>query len=166
MIYKFLEALDHRFGFDRAKAHCDIPCGIYDPHTALIAALTVVRMNDLMSDLKNSGNPQDLAYMNSMSRYISVKEEHAEKVKQEVRIIWGDYMKQQHFDKHPEVHQLVHKIMQLASQARQSANRDVSVQLVEAVNEFGEIFWDTKGLTVKRAKAPYAPGLEIIYPNV
>lgn len=166
MIYKVLDALDRRIVFERAKAHCDIPCGIYDPMTALIAALTVVRMDDLMAELHNSGNPQDLAYQNSMSRYISVKEDHAEMVKKEVRVIWGDYMKQQHIDKHPGVNEKVHRIMQLASQARQTADRSVSVQLVEAVNEFAEIYWDTKGVPSKRAKAPYAPGLEIVYPNV
>ena len=38
MIYKFVAALDKRFGFEHADAHCDVPCGIYDPSTALIAA--------------------------------------------------------------------------------------------------------------------------------
>ena len=49
MIYKLLEAVDRKFGIQRASAHCDIPCGIYDPITAQIAALTVVRMIDSLS---------------------------------------------------------------------------------------------------------------------
>lgn len=165
MIYKLVEALDKRFGFDRAQAHCDIPCGIYDPITALIPALTVVRMVDLMTDLQNKGGAQDLAYLNTMSRYIDVKEKQAELVKHEIRVIWGDYMKQPQFDKHPDTHQVVHQIMQLASKARQSADREVALQLVEAVNKFAEYFWDTKGVPIRRAKAPYAPNLEIVYPN-
>jgi nickel superoxide dismutase len=53
MIYKLIKMLDKRFGIEQAKAHCDIPCGIYDPITAQIAALTVVRMIDLMNDLES-----------------------------------------------------------------------------------------------------------------
>jgi nickel superoxide dismutase len=166
MIYKLIETLDKRFRFDLAHAHCDIPCGIYDPHPALIAALTVVRMIDLMTDLQNKGGSQDLAFQNSMARYISVKEEHAEKVKHEVRVIWGDYMKQPQFDKHPDTQELVHQIMMQASKARQSVDREAAVQLVESVNKFAEYFWDTKNIQTHRAKAPYAPNLEIVYPSI
>ena len=96
MIYKLVNMLDRKFVFDRAKAHCDIPCGIYDPSTAQIAALTVVRMMDLMADLEGKGSDNGTSYHNSMARYIDVKEEHAEIAKHEVRVIWGDYLKAQH----------------------------------------------------------------------
>jgi len=164
MFYKLVEALDKRFGLEQAKAHCDIPCGIYDPIKAQIAALTVVRMMDLMHDLE--GKPGDAAYENSMSRYILTKEEHGEDVKREIRVIWGDYIKSQHLEKYPELHDLVHKIMQLGSKGRQTDDREVGLQLVEAVNRFAEIFWDTKGIKTKRAPAPYAPGLETVYPDL
>jgi nickel superoxide dismutase len=147
MIYKFVAALDKRFGFEHAKAHCDVPCGIYDPSGALIAALTVVRMMDLIADLESKGGDKNAAYFNTLSRYITVKEEHAEKAKAEVRIIWGDYIKAQHLEKHMNVH-----------------DRETAVQLVEAINQFAEIFWETKGIATKRAKAPYAPALEVVYP--
>ena len=164
MIYKLVSALDKRFGFERAKAHCDVPCGIYDPITAQIAALTVVRMMDLMADLESKGGEKNAAYSNTLSRYIAVKEEHAEKAKAEVRVIWGDYIKAQHIEKYPNVHDLVHKIMQLGSKSRQTTDRETAVQLVDAINEFAEIFWATKGIATKRAKAPYAPALELVYP--
>jgi nickel superoxide dismutase len=164
MIYKLVSALDKRFGFKRAKAHCDVPCGIYDPITAQIAALTVVRMMDLMADLESKGGEKNAAYSNTLSRYIAVKEEHAEKAKAEVRVIWGDYIKAQHIEKYPNVHDLVHKIMQLGSKSRQTTDRETAVQLVDAINEFAEIFWATKGIATKRAKAPYAPALELVYP--
>lgn len=166
MIYEFVEKLDNKVHFEEADAHCDIPCGIYDPITAQIAALTVVRMIDLMNNLDKTHSERDLEYQNSMSRYIAVKEEHAEKVKHEIRVIWGDYIKPQHMEKHPEFHELVHKIMQLGSKSRQTANRETGVQLVEAVNQFAEAFWDTKGISIKHAKAPYAPALEMVYPNL
>ena len=166
MIYRILENLDKKFGVEEAKAHCDIPCGIYDPITAQIAALSVVRMIDLMTDLDKTHPDKDVAFFNSMARYVGVKEEHAEKVKNEIRVIWGDYMKAQHLEKYPDVHALVHKIMQLGSKSRQTADRETAVQLVEAVNQFAQIFWETKNVATKRAKAPYAPALELVYPNL
>lgn len=165
MIYQLVDTLDNLVSFARAKAHCDIPCGIYDPSTAQIAALTVVRMMDLMAELEAKG-VKNLEYQNSMARYIAVKEEHAEKAKHEIRVIWGDYIKPQHIEKHPGLTDLVHKIMQLGSKSRQSADREIGVQFVEAINQFAEIFWDTKGVPIKRAKAPYAPALEMVYPNL
>ena len=166
MIYTIVKTLDRTFGLERAKAHCDIPCGIYDPITAQIAALTVVRMIDLMGELGGKHSEQDLEYKNSMSRYVAVKEEHAEKVKHEIRVIWGDYIKPDHVQKHPELHNVVHQIMQLGSKSRQTANRETAVQLVDTVNQFAEIFWATKNVSTKRAKAPYAPGLELVYPDL
>ena len=73
MFYQLFEKLDKTVAFDRAQAHCDVPCGIYDPSTAQIAALTVVRMMDLMAAEDHDG----VAHENSMGRYITVKEEHA-----------------------------------------------------------------------------------------
>lgn len=166
MFYRLVHLLDDKFGLDSASAHCDIPCGIYDPVSAQIAALTVVRMVDLIADLEAKGDQKDTAYHNSMSRYVAVKEEHAELAKHEIRVIWGDYIKAQHIEKHPGVHDLVHKIMQLGSKARQSADRETAVQLVEAINDFAVIFWDTKGVAIKRAKAPYNPPLEMVYPDL
>ena len=164
MIYKLFQAIDQTVGVEQAKAHCDIPCGIYDPIIAQIGALTVVRMIDLMTDLDSKGGDKGKEYHNSMSRYIAVKEEHAEKAKAEIRVIWGDYLKAQHLEKYPDTHALVHKIMQLGSKCRQTADRETALQFVEAINEFAQIFWETKGVATKRAKAPYAPALELVYP--
>jgi nickel superoxide dismutase len=164
MIYPILAAFDKHFNFERAKAHCDIPCGIYDPILAQIAALTVVRMIDLAVELEGKTSDKNLAYQNSLARYISAKEEHAEKVKQEIRVIWGDYLKVQHLEKYPQAHALVHEIMALGSKARQTVDRESTLKLVEKVNEFAQIFWETKGVATKRAKAPYAPALELVYP--
>lgn len=163
MIYKLLRILDEKFGFEEAKAHCDIPCGIYDPITAQIAALTVVRMIDLINDLEAKGL-SGKEHQNSLSRYVAVKEEHAEKAKHEIRVIWGDYIKAPHVEQYPELHTLTHKIMQLGSKSRQTVDREAAVEFVEAVNQFAEIFWATKNIPTKRAKAPYAPALELVYP--
>ena len=163
MIYQFLTKLDEKFHFEQAQAHCDIPCGIYDPSTAQIAALTVVRMMDLMADLASGEGKDNVTFHNSMERYIASKEEHAEKAKHEIRVIWGDYFKK---DKHPNVDELVHKIMQLGSKVRQTADREAGLAFVAAINEFAEAFWKTKDVKTKKAKAPYAPALEMVYPDL
>ncbi len=164
MLFNVLKTLDRLFGFQQAKAHCDIPCGIYDPHMAQIGALTVIRMIDLMGELKQSHGPDTPDYMNNMPRYVLVKEEHAEIVKREVRVIFGDYIKQEQLDKFPELPGLVHKIYQLGSKSRQTADRQVAMDLLTAVNRFAEIYWATKGIQTKRVKAPYKPGEEVVYP--
>lgn len=161
-MYKVFKALDARLKFEQASAHCDVPCGIYDPIVAQINALTVVRMMDLMAALEGEG----VAYQNSMSRYIAVKEEHAEKAKHEIRVIWGDFIKADHLAQYPELTDLVHKIMQLGSKCRQTADRETGVAFVEAINRFAEIFWAIKGVKTKKANAPYAPGLEMVYPDL
>ncbi len=162
MMYEILEKVEKKLGIDKVKAHCDVPCGIYDPITAQIAALTVVRMVDIIESLEGDGKE----FSNSMSRCVLIKEEHAERAKHEIRVIWGDYIKQQHLEKHPELHSLTHKIMQLGSKTRQTVDRNAAVAFVEAINQFAEIFWETKGVAVKRAKAPYAPALELVYPDL
>ena len=163
MIYQLLNKLDEKFHFEQAQAHCDIPCGIYDPSTAQIAALTVVRMMDLMAELAGGEEKDNVDFHNKMGRYVASKEEHAEKAKHEIRVIWGDYFKN---DKHPNVDELVHKIMQLGSKVRQTAEREAGVAFVAAINEFAEAFWATKDVKTKKAKAPYAPALEMVYPDL
>ncbi len=167
MIYQGIEKLDQMVHFDKAQAHCDIPCGIYDPHRALVGALTVIRMIDIMEDLqKNHSSVDDLSYTNTLTRAVLVKEEHAELVKHEIRVIYGDYVKQDMIDKHPELPGLELRIYQLGSKARQTVDRQVAMDLLSAVNQFAEIFWETKGITTKRVKAPYKPGEEIVLPNL
>ena len=147
-----------------AYAHCDYPCGIYDPHHAQIGALTVIRMMDLMRELEDGHKDHDVEFRNSMMRAIMIKEEHAELVKREVRVIWGDYFKAEHLAKYPELHELAHEIMQLASKTRQTADRGQAMKLLDKINRFAEIFWETKGRKTKLVTAPYKPEEKIIVP--
>jgi nickel superoxide dismutase len=166
MIYKLIQSVDKYLSFPVAKAHCDIPCGIYDPAPAQIDALTVVRMMDLMAALEEGEEKGKLEYHNTLSRYITVKEEHAEKAKHEIRVIWGDYIKDTHLEKYPELPGIVHKIMQLGSKSRQTSDREHGLAFVDAINQFAEVFWATKNVKTKKAKAPYAPSLEMVYPDL
>lgn len=166
MSYKIIQSLDKFLRFPEAKAHCDVPCGIYDPISAQIDALTVVRMIDLMDGLTSGDEKTRKDFHNSMSRYVAVKEQHAEKAKHEIRVIWGDFIKDAHIETYPQLPGLVHKIMQLGSKCRQTADRDHGLALVAAINEFAEIFWAIKDVKIKKAKAPYAPALEMVYPDL
>jgi len=87
MLFKLIQFVDRFISFPEAKAHCDVPCGIYDPIAAQIDALTVVRMMDLMAALADGGEKSRFDFHNSMTRYITVKETHAEKAKHDIRII-------------------------------------------------------------------------------
>lgn len=171
MVHRILEALDSKLGFERASAHCDVPCGIYDPIKAQISALTVVRMIDLLTEKaagysNDNGSAPDAEFINSVARYVAVKEEHAEECKHEVRIIMGDYFKEPHYEQYPELAGVILKVMQLGSKSRQTADRETAVALVDAVNQFAAIFWATKGIKTKKATAPYAPALEMVYPDL
>jgi nickel superoxide dismutase len=149
-------------------AHCDIPCGIYDPHLAQIGALTCIRMNQLINDLAappgGSGKEDWDKYTNSLSRYILVKEEHAELVKKEVRIIWGDYFKPEHLEKHKDLHATVWNIMKLGSQVRQQVNMKAAEDLLAEVQKFAEAFWATKDAKTTRAPSRQVVGGEIVVP--
>ncbi|MEM9837942.1 MAG: superoxide dismutase, Ni [Pseudomonadota bacterium] len=161
MIHELLSRLDKTGLIGRASAHCDIPCGIYDTGPALIAAVSVVRLMDIMHDAK-SDDPVALA--NLRARCTLRKEEEAEKVKQEIRVIWGDYFKGPLLEKHPEVHGLAHSIMMKASACKQDVHRDDALALVDLVNQFAELFWTTKSVKTAKGACPYPPNLDVVYP--
>lgn len=165
MIYRLLSQLDRHVAFSQASAHCDIPCKIYDPSTAQIAALTVIRMMDMIAELGEK-EQLSLADQAQLSRLVTQKEEHALKAKEEVAIIWGDYFKQPQFDQVAGVHELAHRIMMQGSKCKQSLARDEAVSLLELVNEFAEAFWQTKGVATYTATCPYPPSEKVVYPKL
>ena len=151
-----------------AYAHCDIPCGIYDPHLAQIAALTVVRMNQLIEGLTRpaadaSPEEQD-AYVAAMNRYIATKEQHAELCKQELRILWGDYFRPEHIQQYPDLHDRFFGAMKLASRAKQNNDMQAAQDLLSAVQGIAETFWKTKGAEVSRQPSRQTAGGELVYP--
>jgi nickel superoxide dismutase len=163
-----LRLLDRLGPPETVSAHCDIPCGIYDPGMAQIAAQTVVRMHQLIAGLERPGPDADdatrNAYANSMLRYISVKEEHAELCKHEVRIIWADYFKPEHLEDHPELHTKVWNILKLGSKVRQTVDAGAADELLASVQEFAEAFWASKGVATKRGPSNQAVGGESVLP--
>ncbi len=147
--------------FDVAHAHCDVPCGIYDPYPAQISAHTVLRMIHLIHSLEK----EDPEYFHKYTRYTLVKEEHAENVKHEMRILWGDYFKPDHMEEFPELPDLMWKVMKTASEARQHVSEGAAKKLLEIVQSIAEIFWKTKGVESKRIPSPYPTGGELVVPQ-
>lgn len=152
-----------------AHAHCDIPCGIYDPHMAQVAALTVVRMVQLIEALPSPAGGDKAAmdtYGMQVSRYTATKEEHAKICEHELVILWTDYFKPEHLEKHPNLHDTFWKAMKLTSTVKQAVSMDASQQLLAACQGIAEIFWDTKGVkTKKQASNQGAAGGEFVYPT-
>jgi nickel superoxide dismutase len=152
-----------------AHAHCDIPCGIYDPHAAQIAALTVIRMVQLIQGLQAPGGNASKSdwdtYMMQISRYTAVKEEHAKLCEHEIIILWTDYFKPEHLEKHPDLHDVVWKATKLTSTVKQQINMEASQELLATVQQIAEMFWDTKGVQTRRQPSNQGQvGGEIVYP--
>lgn len=149
-----------------AFAHCDMPCGIYDPHNAQMAAHTIIRMVNLINELKaSSAEPpfdERKKIISEIARLTKIKEEHAELVKHEIRIIWGDYFKEENMKGAPNLHEKVFRIMKLASKARQEVNLKAANELLAAVQEFAEIFYKSKGLESVRIPSGYPTGGELV----
>ncbi len=149
-------------------AHCDIPCGIYDPHEAQISALTVLRMMQLLQELPKpaaGAKPEEVeAYQAKIARYMLVKEQHAERVKSELRVIWGDYFTPDHVKQHPTLHESFFKVMKAASKARQGTSLADAQELVNQVQAIAEVFWATKGAKTVKLPSMQKSGGEIVYP--
>ena len=141
-----------------ASAHCDIPCGIYEPSAAKIAAMTVLRMVLQIGELHPpEGFPAALdltamkAMANSMMRRIAVKENHAEICKRELLILWSDFFKAEHAEKIPNLHDMFWKTAKLCSKNKQEVSEDAARELVAAVDEIAKIFYGVKGVPERYA---------------
>ena len=149
-------------------AHCDIPCGIYDPHEAQISALTVLRMTQLIGELpKPSGTskPEEWeSYSAKLARYVAVKESHSERVKAELRILWGDYFTMDHQKQFPTLSESFWKAMKAASKARTSTASSDAQELLNQVHAIAEMFWKSKGAQTRKLPSMQKSGGEIVYP--
>jgi nickel superoxide dismutase len=120
-----------------AHAHCDLPCGVYDPAQARIEAESVKAICQKYQD--NS----DPAFR---TRAIDIKEERSELVKHHLWVLWTDYFKPPHFEKYPQLHQLFNDATKLAGAAGTKGSADVSKadELLAKIEEISKIFWETK----------------------
>ena len=118
-------------------AHCDLPCGVYDPAQARIEAESVKAICE-----KYQAN-EDPAFR---ARALDIKEERSELVKHHLWVLWTDYFKPPHFEKYPQLHQLFNDATKLAGAGGTKGSTDVAVanQLLAKIEEISKIFWETK----------------------
>ena len=134
-------ALKELLGAREASAHCDIPCGIYDPISAKIAAQTVQKM---VLRIESIEGERDASFANTVARYITTKEEHAELCKHELRVLWADYT-WPGTDAN-EIAAKFNAALKLASQCKQNVSMESAEALVAAVDDIAAVFWSTKGV--------------------
>jgi len=135
-------------------AHCDIPCGIYDPYWAQVAAHTVIRMTNLITEAKDDNH--------KVVRCIRVKEKHAKIVEEEMETLWADYFKEEHLKDYPELNNLILKTVKLTGKVRQEINLEAAEELLKNVQEIAEIFWKTKSMEPVRIKSGYPTEGEVV----
>jgi nickel superoxide dismutase len=133
-----------------AHAHCDGPCGVYDPASARIAAEAVLSMEKKIAGL---GDAQDIATINTRTRFIEIKEQQAEIVKHELDVLWHDYFKPEHLEKFPNLHDTFWKAAKLASKNKTEQDPANGEALLGAVEEIHNMYWASKGREVPFIRA-------------
>ena len=119
------------------SAHCDLPCGVYDPAQARIEAQSV------KACMEKYAGSDDADFKN---RAVTIKEERSDLVKHHLWVLWTDYFKPPHFEKYPNLHQLFNDATKLAGAGGTKGTNDVAVadQLLDKIDEIAAIFWETK----------------------
>lgn len=136
----------------KADAHCDGPCGIYDPASARITGEAVRSMTKKILDLQapDASDSEAMArYHNTLSRYVAIKEEQAELTKHELLILWTDYFKPPHLEKYPNLHDTFWKAAKLCSACKVEVSAQHADELMDAIKEIHDIFWATKDRQVE-----------------
>ena len=120
-----------------ANAHCDLPCGVYDPAQARIEAESVKAICQKYQD------SNDTAFQ---TRALIIKEQRSELVKHHLWVLWTDYFKPPHFEKYPQLHSLFNEATKLAGAAGTKGSADVAKadELLAKIEEINKIFWETK----------------------
>ncbi|MER6990717.1 superoxide dismutase, Ni [Saccharopolyspora hirsuta] len=120
-----------------ATAHCDLPCGVYDPAQARIEAESVKAIQE-----KYQAN-EDPEFR---TRAILIAEQRSELVKHHLWVLWTDYFKPPHFEKYPQLHELINKATKAAGATGTKGSMDPKTgqQLLDYIAEIDKIFWETK----------------------
>jgi nickel superoxide dismutase len=130
-----------------AQAHCDGPCGVYDPASARIAAEAVLSMTKklLDMDLPAAGDKAaTIHYNNTFSRYVAIKEEQAHLAKSELLVLWTDYFKPPHLEAFPQLHDTFWKAAKLCSACKVEVDLEAAQGLMAAIQDIHNMFWSSK----------------------
>lgn len=151
MIDKFTTKFKAYFPAPEVEAHCDGPCGVYDPASARIAAEAVLSMTKKILALEppDPGNAEAMAnYHNTLSRYIQIKEEQAHLAKTELLVLWTDYFKPVHLEQFPDLHETFWNATKLCSTTKQTVSLKDAEALMDACQKVHNMFWKTKSRDV------------------
>ncbi|MBB5955210.1 nickel superoxide dismutase [Saccharothrix tamanrassetensis] len=120
-----------------ATAHCDLPCGVYDPAQARIEAESVKAVQE---KYQANEDPEFRA------RAVLIKEQRSELVKHHLWVLWTDYFKPPHFEKYPELHDLFNRATKAAGAAGTKGSMDPAKgqELLDLIAQIDKIFWETK----------------------
>jgi nickel superoxide dismutase len=120
-----------------ASAHCDLPCGVYDPAQARIEAESI---KAIIAKVEDNADPD------FRTRAVLIKEQRSELVKHHLWVLWTDYFKAPHFEKYPQLHTLFNEATKLAGASGTKGALDAKVadQLLEKIDQIAEIFAETK----------------------
>lgn len=129
------------FSLKTVSAHCDVPCGIYETDTMGHAAATCVRMIEKITEL---GDIDNVEKQNTLIRSVMTKEKHAQRVKNELYILWSDYFKPEHVEKFPDLHDKIWKTVKQASLVKQTVSADEAQKLSDMVHDVAHLFADSK----------------------
>ncbi len=147
---KMFEKLN-KMNFEIAEAHCDGPCGVYDPAQARIEAESVLQLTKKILDLKlpeGDGAKAHAAYHNTLTRFITIKETRAELAKHHLLVLWTDYFKPAHLEKYPDLHEIFWKAAKACSSCKQEVSLEHAEELMGYIKRVHEIFWETKNKDV------------------
>jgi nickel superoxide dismutase len=124
-------------------AHCDVPCGVYDPAQARIEAESVMAIQERYqkADEMKSGTESAEDYR---TRCLVVKEERADLVKHHLWVLWTDYFKPNHLESYPQLHELFWNASKEAGLAKKSQDPAQGQKLLDQIDEISKIFWETK----------------------
>jgi nickel superoxide dismutase len=116
-------------------AHCDLPCGVYDPAQARIEADSVKGCME-----KFAGSDDNVF----KTRAVTIKEQRAELVKHHLWVLWTDYFKPNHLEAYPQLHDLFWKATKTAGECKKTNDPAVADDLLAQIAEIDRIFWETK----------------------
>ena len=143
--------INHIFPAPSAHAHCDGPCGVYDPASARIAAEAVLSMSQkiVAMDCPDPSNKAAyIEYHNKFNRYVAIKDEQAHLAKEELLVLWTDYFKPKHLAEYPNLHTTFWNAAKLCSACKVEVSVTHAKELMDAIKEIHDIFWATKGRDV------------------
>jgi nickel superoxide dismutase len=143
----FIAAVVEKFSLPTVEAHCDGPCGVYDPSSSRIAAEAVLSLTKKINALEvpaASDKKATIAYQNTLTRYIQIKEQQAEIAKREILILWTDYFKPEHLKTVPNLHEIFWNAAKLCSACKVNVSEEKAAELVKTVEKIHGLFWSTK----------------------